>query len=657
MICAILTSVSSFGIDVIPKPVKVTEMNGSFSITPQTRIIHAVPAARPLAEYLCDYLPCRTVQPPSLIPRQKGNIVLNIDPLSDMPGEGYRLSVYDDRIEITGKDYGGLFNGIQTLLQLLPEQVYGKNAAGSTLTVDNVIINDWPQFPYRGMHLDVARTFVSKDDVLRFIDNMSYHKLNKFHFHLTDDEEWRIEIKSHPELACTGGFRGGDSPVRAVYGEWDRKYGGYYTQSEIREIIDYAAVRNIEVIPEIDLPGHSRTIALLHPEILCDYRPDLSASAGYDMRNVWCVSRQENYALLEDILREVAMLFPSQYIHIGGDEVFGGQWLKCPSCRSEMQRNGLTEPAQLQNMFMVRLAEILARNGKKAAVWNEAAEGGALPEDTRVHCWEDMASVRKAASKGYATIIMPGKYFYFDMRQSADEPGHTWAAIFDTGKCYSFDFAQTGLSPEQTDCIAGVEGAFWTELYLSNGHGFMDYQIFPRLCALSEIAWTPQAQRSWKHFSSRLDAHTKRLDAMGIGYRTEPEKSEKAAPAYPSVTLTSSMPQSDRNPYSNAERYAGQARTKRTCTEGDWFLFTFGEALTCGRIEIVTGYSHLPRCLITAGYVETSSDGQNFTHAAALNSGRACIDVSQPVKAVRIVAECHGNGEDNVIIQPLKILK
>lgn len=657
LICLLLLAGSVSASGIIPKPVKEVRMNGSFEITPLTRIIYAVSEARPAAEYLCAYLPVQTVQAPSLFTREKDNITLRIDGYSDLPSEGYRLSVYDDGISIVGKDYGGLFNGIQTLLQLLPESVYGKNTEGQTLPVGNTIIRDWPQMPYRGLLLDAARTFVCKDDVLRLLDNMSYHKLNKFHFHLTDDEGWRIEIKSHPELAETGGFRGGDSPVRAVYGKWNEKYGGYYTQAELRSIIDYAALRNIEVIPEIDLPGHSRTAALLHPEILCDYRPDLTASAGYDCRDVWCVAREENYALLDDIVREVTLLFPSEYIHIGGDEVQTGQWNRCPHCTALMREKGFESTEQLQEYFMSRLADILARYGKKAAVWNEAVSGGGMPRNVRVHCWENVEVCKKSAMAGYGSIIMPAQYFYFDMRQSKDEAGHTWAAIFDIEDCYSFDFAQLGLSELQMKNVHGVEGAFWTELYLSNDSDFMDYQLFPRMCALSEIAWTPQSQRSWPHFASRLEKHMSRLDAMGIKYRVQPPVTPRPDYLYPQVELTGSIAESGKRPYSGAAEYKRQARSARTCRKGDWFLFTFSRPLVCGSIEVVTGYEYLPRYIIENGSVEVSGDGVNFEHAASLCGGRAKVRLSKPVKALRVVASSDGNGEDNVVIQPLKIIR
>ena len=230
-----------------------------------------------------------------------------------MDDESYRLTVTPQGVQVVGADYGGVFNGLQTLLQLLPPEVYTGQAT-LPLAVDACRIEDAPRFHYRGMMLDVVRTWMDADRVKRHIDLLSHLKINKLHLLLSNDEGWRLEIKSHPELTEIGAWRGGDSPVMPVYGKWDEKYGGFYTQDEMRDLIRYAAVRNVEIIPELDLPGHSRNFARVHPEILCDYTPDLRPTAGYDYRSVWCASREENYRLLADILGELAALFPSEYL-------------------------------------------------------------------------------------------------------------------------------------------------------------------------------------------------------------------------------------------------------------------------------------------------------------------------------------------------------
>lgn len=384
-----------------PLPARQTTLPGTYRISVGTQLSYETPLA-PLADYLREYI---NVGKASDSMSADDAIVLTTDPT--LGREAYTLAVKPQRIEITGGDYGGVFNGIQALLRLLPPEVYAK-ACPLPVEVACTRIDDAPRFAYRGMMLDVARTWIGVDGVKRYIDLLSYHGINKLHLHLSDDEGWRIEIRSHPELTEIGGFRGGDSPVRPVYGKWDEKYGGFYTQDEMRGLIRYAAVRNIEIIPEIDLPGHSRNIASVHLEIRCNYPPDTLSSNGYDYRSAWCVAREENYALLADILGELCTLFPSEYIHVGGDEVDMTQWKRCPDCQALMRQRGMADPHQLEDLFMQRMAAILSANGKRPAVWNEAVTTGDLAHDSRVYSWQSVKACLDATAKGYETVVMPG---------------------------------------------------------------------------------------------------------------------------------------------------------------------------------------------------------------------------------------------------------
>ena len=299
----------------------------------------------------------------------ESRIVLDIDGGLECGPEGFEFAVRPEEIRITGRDRAGVFYGIQHLLRQLPPSIYAKEGLSEPVRLPLGVRLDAPENAYRGLMIDVARAFVDAEGLKRQIDLMGMHNLNVLHLHLTDNEGWRIEIKSHPELAEVGGFRGGDSPVGAQYGLWDRRYGGFYTQEQMREIIDYAKFRNITVIPEIDLPGHSQAIARVLPEILCDYAPDTVRTAGYDTRGVWCVSREENYRLLDDIISEVAALFPSEYIHIGGDEVGMKGWLSCPHCSALMRERGFTDPKQLEDLFMKRVTDIVKAKGKTPVAW------------------------------------------------------------------------------------------------------------------------------------------------------------------------------------------------------------------------------------------------------------------------------------------------
>ncbi len=647
----------------LPKPVKYEGSLSDTLVFEPTRIaLICPPEVAAIGQYLENMLWEETVMPRygSATPvLGRIQIRLLVEPWLDLPSEGYRLSVTPQGVTIVGKDYAGVFYGVQTFLQLLPPEVYAGQLP-ERVPVACCEITDYPRFPYRGMMLDVARTFAPKEEVMRFIEHLARHKINRFHWHLADDEGWRIEIKSHPELTQIGGFRGTGSPVRAIYGAWDQRYGGFYTQEDIREVIEFARMRNVEIIPEIDLPGHSRTIALIHPEILCDYAPDTMASGGYDRRNVWCASREENYQLLDDILREVCALFPSSRIHVGGDEVDVSQWAKCPRCRALMEQEGIADFHLLEDHMMLRIADILARYGKRPAVWNEAVESGKLPLTTRVHGWQGIEKSLAATEKGYSTVVMPSAWFYFDMKQSAAEPGLTWAGVVDTRKCYSFNLDTLGFTPEQMQHVVGVEGAFWSEVYLSmkqQNPDYLDYQCYPRICALAEVGWTPQGLRNWDDFQTRLTGkHYARMDCMGIRYRAEAPVVEEEHILTPPFVFASSFEWRQNAPAAALTDYRAQAMTTRTCRNGDYFLFTFAEPVACARMEFVTGYTFVPRYLLPEGYAEVSYDGEHFERIGSLDGGRIVLVPSAPVRAVRIVATAEGNGERAVIVQPPRIV-
>ena len=641
-----------------------------------------------------------------------GNIKLNID--TALNAEEYQVVVDSTGISITGGDYGGVFNGVTTLLQLLPAEVYSKQGV-TTAELPYCVIKDSPRYSHRGFMLDVCRTWMDKEAVMEYIDLLAYHKINSLRLHLTDDEAWRIEIKSHPELAEIGGFRGGNSPIWPRYGKWNERWGGYYTQEDMREIIEYARVRNIEVVPEIDLPGHSLCIATLHPEILCNYTTTKRASFGYDTRSAFCASREENYALLDDILREVCELFPSKYIHIGGDEVDMSQWQRCPDCRALMINNKMSTTSELQRYFMSRLIDILSQYNKLPAVWNESINGGKLSNETLVYGWESIKECRKSAAKGYKTVVMPGQYFYFDMKQSLREDGHDWAAIFDWKKVYNFTPAAVGFTSKESENIYGFEGSFFSELYASHTPEeptYIHYMTFPRIVALAEISWVASDERDENLFYTALIEHYDRLDAMNVAYRldtpiveyvngelivstddgseiyyrrepmttemlyTKPIATQKPAEysfvarrgraksteagvdahfkvITPKFNITSSMPESEKFSFDKAENYGRLARTTRAADIGDWVMFTFDTAVKCRRMKVATGNFQLPRYIFENGYVEVSFDGYNFMYVGDLECGMFTIEHPvQPIKAVRITCTSQGNGAEWVSIQP-----
>lgn len=699
--------------NLVPQPESCRFDSGHFTINTKSALVYA-PQAREVAMYLLEYLPVKQIL--SSAKSMPGDIFLGIN--GRMKSEQYRLTIDRNNIRIIGGSPAALFNGVQTLLQMLPPEVYGKRVK-LPLEVACCEVFDSPAYDYRGFMLDVARTWIPADRVKRYIDLLAYHKFNKLHLHLTDDEGWRVEIKSHPEFAAVGGFRGGDSPVHPRYAKFNEKWGGYYTQEQLRDIVAYAAVRNIEIIPEIDMPGHSKALGAIVPNILCNYTPDTSTTNGLDIRNVWCAAKQSNYQIIEDVVRELSAIFTSEYIHIGGDEVAMSQWRKCPDCQRLKREKGLKSEAQIEDYFISRVTEILAKYGKKPAVWNEAIEGGLLPQTTRVYGWQSIRKCRDAAGAGYPTIVMPGQYFYLDMKQSQYEEGHTWAAITDAEKLLSFDLSKQGMSEAEQRGIVGVEASFFSEIYIANSpekDDYLDYMLFPRLCSVAEIAWCGAGKRAWQPFYDAMrEMHYLRMNNMGVTYRLSTPKVEyregllsasvddgsllyykdertgkvarytkpleRVEPRYiafqsrygkahsrwvgsaqyhaqltPPLTVTTSMPVSAKTPLESLAKYGSTVvRTTRAARKGDWIEYRFAAPLSCREVAVQTGHIHLRRNLFLAGYVEVSYDGERFERVADLVDGGAAITPTKELHALRVVATTRSDAEYNVVIAPLRI--
>ena len=703
------TSISEVAI--IPQPLSVTENDSNFVVRRSTKIVCDSQELKPIVNYVLEYL---DVDDAVEVTPENNYISLALD--KSLAEEEYKLSVSEASVKIVAGGYGGAFNGVQTLFQLMPSAVYTKQMS-LPAEVLGCEVADKPKFAYRGFMLDVARTFMTKDNVLRYIDYIAYHKINKLHWHLVDNQGWRIEIKSHPDLANVAGYRGGDSPLRASLGKWNEKYGGYYTQDEIREIVAYAAVRNIEVIPEVDLPGHSEALLRVYPHMLCNFKNEMMKDNGnYDERNVVCATKENNYVILEEILAEVCALFPSKHFHIGGDEVKLSQWEQCPDCSAWLKKNGYTDGYKLEDMFISRIQAILAKYGKVPGVWNEAAYGGGLSKEALVYGWKSAEVCKEVMMKGYRTIFMPQEYFYLDMRQSQLEEGRPIRrGAFDFRKTYSFDFAEQGFTAEEAALVEGFEAPFWSEIALSHGGDvstdFIEYQTFPRLCALAEQGWGKNGGNDWQHLHKRLfTCHYDRMADMGLNFRITPsevkyengllsvEKIDNSTIYYrkygsdkvhrykepiqtdkpgqyifwaeyrdikspefahasryetikPKVKMTSSMPESPEYPFSNVMMYTyNYMRTTRTCHKGDWILFEFEEPVECREIEFWAGGYGVVARIVNPGYLEVSEDGVNFERVAELEYGCAKLVNPRPIKAARIVAEGTSVGNSEIRI-------
>jgi hexosaminidase len=513
-------TISAQSYNFVPLPVDVKPAEGAFGLNRSTVISAIGKESRQTALYLREKLCGSTGMTLKLASSPaKDAIVLSINSSLGLPAEGYLLTVGENRVTIEGQDADGLFYGVQTLLQLLPSQVYASALQGNVnWAVPAVTVKDYPRFHYRGMMLDVSRQFFDMPTVEKYIDWLSMHKINKFHMHLSDDQGWRIEIKKYPKLTSVGAWRGPGEALEPSFGSDEKHYGGFYSQKQIRELVRYAAERHVEIIPEIDLPGHSRAVVAAYPEIAC--QTDKGDMAQGEGRNTWCVGNEHTYAMLDDILKEIAALFPSKIIHIGGDEVNLTVWQHCPVCSALMKKQGMTRPEELQNYFVRRLEGDIKKLGKHMAGWDEIVDGGGVDPKTTIYAWRSVQKGLGAINKNLTTIMMVGEYYYFDMAQSAFDRGHDWAGLIPLRKVYSFDPADsTRFDAAHTQMVAGVQGAIWSEL-LNEPARFLEYQTFPRVCALAEAGWTPQGLRNWDDFYTRLtSAHFERLYNMGVAFR------------------------------------------------------------------------------------------------------------------------------------------
>lgn len=456
--------------------------------------------------------------------RDKSGTGIEFDTDTAMGREEYSISVEKERIIITSATKAGEFYAIQTLLQMMPAGVYKSSAHGpygmllKEWSVPCCKIADTPRFPYRGSMFDISRTFFDKEFMLRHLDYMAYHKINKLHWHLVDDNGWRIEIKKYPKLTKVGAWRGRNEALPPAYNSGPDSYGGYLTQEEIREIVAYAALRNIEIIPEIDLPGHSKSIAVSYPEILCGHDEDVLSVQG-ESKNVFCVGKENNYKILDNIMKEVAALFPSEYINIGGDEVATDSWKYCKDCQALMKKMGYTDERQLMQYFVERMEKICAKHGKKIGGWDDITVGN-ISRNNMVTAWRGKKAGINSVNLGFPTAMQISEFCYIDMKYSMLERGHTWAAIVSMEKIYSFDpIGSLDIPADKAHLVLGPQAGLWTEMLFYPPH-FAEYQMFPRLCALAEIGWTPQEKREYADFDKRLDrSHFERMLNMGIRFR------------------------------------------------------------------------------------------------------------------------------------------
>lgn len=432
--------------------------------------------------------------------------------------EAYSLNVSEVGIEIKASTDQGAFYAVQSLRQLLPVEFEDGNYTNKSVKIPSVIINDAPQFSYRGMHLDVARHMYSVDFIKKYIDAMAMLKMNTFHWHLTEDQGWRIEIKKYPKLQEIAAYR--DETLVGHYSDQPhkfdgKKYGGFYTQEEIKDIVAYAEDRFVTVIPEIEMPGHSQAAIAAYPELGCSGDQVIVAQKWGVFEEIYC-TKDETFDFLEDVLDEVLELFPSTYIHIGGDEAPKTRWKSCDSCQIRIKDEGLKDEHELQNYFITRMEKYLNSKGRQIIGWDEISEGGLAPNAT-VMSWRGTSRAIEAAKSGHNVVMTPTSHCYFDYYQSdnEDEP-QAIGGFLPLEKVYGFKPIPEELTTEESKYILGAQGNIWTEYMPTENQ--VEYMAFPRMIAMSEVVWSQTKNKDYKDFVSRLENFHQRLEALDINY-------------------------------------------------------------------------------------------------------------------------------------------
>ncbi|HEY5393662.1 MAG TPA: family 20 glycosylhydrolase [Hanamia sp.] len=513
------------GLHIIPEPVSVTLQEGYFSLKPNTSVIVESSTAQDVATLFTKMLNTPTgfhLLAKAGKAKNKNAIILRINntPDSILGNEGYTLKVTSKKVIIAANQPNGIFYGIQTLMQLLPADVESQTAFQSTKwKIPDVSIMDYPRFGWRGLMLDVSRHFFSKQFVEEYIDEMAKYKYNIFHWHLTDDNGWRIEIKGLPRLTEVGAWR---VPRTGRWGTFEppqpgekATYGGYYTQQDIRDVVAYAKKRFITILPEIDVPAHSLSLIAAYPNLSCTQLqyPVNPGSPFYTKEdNVLCVANDSTWLMLDKIFTQVVELFPCDYIHVGGDEAYKGFWAKDPKDQALMKKENIADLDGLQSYFEKKLETLITSKGKKMIGWDEILEGGIAPEAT-VMSWRGMEGGTKAAKMGHEVIMTPNNYTYLDLYQGDPLIEPATYSMLRLKTCYQFEPVPDSVDPKY---ILGGQGNLWTESVPNDRHA--EYMTWPRALALSEVFWSPKDERNWNDFLTREEYRFKYMDVAKVKY-------------------------------------------------------------------------------------------------------------------------------------------
>ena len=511
---------------IVPRPAHVTPQPGAFTLRAGTVIV-TDRALRKVGELLADYLFPATglrLAVATAAPAGTPAISIRLDStLARLGDEGYRLDVSRSRVAIRAYRAAGAFYGIETLRQLLPPAIFRQaEMAGVAWSVPGIAIEDLPRFAWRGVHLDVARHFMPKEFVKKLIDLAALNKLNRFHWHLTDDQGWRLEIKQYPRLTQVGAWR-----PQTIIGRPDRDstkwrfdgqpHGGFYTQDDVREIVAYARARFVTIVPEIEMPGHSQAAIAAYPE-LGNRGDTLPVWMGWGVDENILNPGDATVRFYQNVLTEVMALFPGRWIHIGGDEAPKTQWKASPLAQTRIRELGLKDEDELQSWFTHRMDEFLTAHGRTLVGWDEILQGGLAPNAV-VMSWRGVDGGIAAAQAGHDVVMAPGSHTYFDHYQSADTVAEPLAigGYLPLDTVYAFEPVPPALTASEARHVLGAQGQLWTE-YVPDAKR-AEYMVFPRVCALAEVLWTPPEERDYGDFTRRLVTHLQRLAVLDVNYR------------------------------------------------------------------------------------------------------------------------------------------
>ncbi|WP_308991340.1 glycoside hydrolase family 20 protein [Mariniflexile litorale] len=509
-------------INIIPKPAELTLTEGVFEFSNATKFVISNEGIKEVAKTLIKKFEKAAgfkIETVSTTPN-KNFIQFKKD--NTFEKEAYELVVSSDNITITAKEDAGFIYGLETLRQLLPTAIENSSETSANWVIPALTIKDKPRFQHRGLMLDISRHFFDKAYIKKTIDRLVMHKMNVLHLHLVDDQGWRIEIKKYPKLTEVGAFR-----VDQEHVAWNSRktnspdekgtYGGFLTQEELKEIVAYAQAKNIEVIPEIEMPAHVSSAIAAYPELSC-YGKSIAVPSGglWPITDIYCAGKESTFEFLENVLDEVMTIFPSKYIHIGGDEATKTNWEKCPHCQKRIKEEDLEDVEELQSYFVKRIEKYINSKGKSLIGWDEILEGGLAPEAT-VMSWRGTKGGFEAAEQGHDVIMTPESHCYFNFYQGPqNEEPTAFNAYTPLSKVYQFDPVVEGMTETQANHVLGGQANLWSEYITTNEDS--EYMIFPRLAALSETLWSTKTSRNWENFSKRLETQFERYDNLGINY-------------------------------------------------------------------------------------------------------------------------------------------